>query len=131
MPQPGHFLRDCPEKNAVGDTGGKKPPPGYVCRACASELHLIQDCPVTTQTRREPQGRKGGPPKVIGRECAALLLITQAAKSCYSWRMLVLLIKSKPCVSSCSQLRVAASDLSVIHLGSILLSVLARSAMSL
>ena len=55
LAQPGHFVRDCPTKHAVGDTGGKKPPEGYVCRACASETHYIQDCPVASQRPRGPR----------------------------------------------------------------------------
>ena len=65
--QPGHFIRDCPVKNAVGDTGGKKPREGYVCRACGSELHYIQDCPVANQTGGRQGGGKRGPPKEIAR----------------------------------------------------------------
>ncbi len=49
--QPGHFLRDCPTRHAVGDTGGRKPREGYVCRACGSELHYIEDCPVVKDRR--------------------------------------------------------------------------------
>ncbi|KAF8503799.1 nuclear protein [Russula emetica] len=50
-PAPGHFLRDCPTKHVVGDTGGRKPREGYVCRACGSELHYIEDCPVIKDRR--------------------------------------------------------------------------------
>ncbi|KAF8911042.1 CwfJ C-terminus 1-domain-containing protein-like protein [Gymnopilus junonius] len=64
---PGHFVRDCPTKDAKGDTGGRKPKPGYVCRACGSENHYIEDCLVANQ--RPPQGErrsgKRGPPKEI------------------------------------------------------------------
>ncbi len=62
-------MRDCPERHAPGDTGGRKPPKGYVCRACASELHLIQDCPVAAQSsnQRGPRGRDRGPLKPIDR----------------------------------------------------------------
>ncbi|KAG5221227.1 nuclear protein [Salix suchowensis] len=66
--EPGHLVRDCPTKHAVGDTGGRKPREGYVCRACGSEGHYIDDCPVANQ--RHPQGNrrgKRGPPKEIGR----------------------------------------------------------------
>lgn len=61
-------------KEETGDTGGRKPPAGYVCRACGSELHMIDDCPVVLQKRgeRERGGdsggggrRKGGPQKEI------------------------------------------------------------------
>lgn len=65
--QPGHFVRDCPVKNAVGDTGGKKPREGYVCRACGSELHFIQDCPVANQTGGRQGGGRRAPPKPIAR----------------------------------------------------------------
>ncbi|KAG5637761.1 hypothetical protein H0H81_003328 [Sphagnurus paluster] len=64
----GHFVRDCPTRDAQGDTGGKKPKPGYVCRACGSEMHLLEDCLVANQ--RPPQGErrggKRGPPREIG-----------------------------------------------------------------
>lgn len=66
-------MRDCPTKHAVGDTGGRKPREGYVCRACGSEGHYIDDCPVANQ--RHPQGdRRGkrGPPKEIGRKSPPL-----------------------------------------------------------
>ncbi|KAJ3569956.1 hypothetical protein NP233_g4719 [Leucocoprinus birnbaumii] len=65
--KPGHFVRDCPTRDAVGDTGGRKPKPGYICRACGSEEHYIEDCLVV----RQPQGggerrsRRRGPPKEI------------------------------------------------------------------
>ncbi len=67
-------MRDCPVKNAVGDTGGRKPREGYVCRACGSELHYIQDCPVAKQGGRERNGRANrGPPKEIARKDSVLL----------------------------------------------------------
>jgi len=47
-----------------GDSGGKKPKPGYVCRACGSELHLIEDCP-TQHTRGSRAPMERGPPKPI------------------------------------------------------------------
>jgi hypothetical protein len=68
--QPGHLLRDCPTRGAVGDTGGRKPKEGYVCRACGSEAHYLEDCLVANQ-RPPPGDRRGGrrgPPKEIGRE---------------------------------------------------------------
>jgi len=39
-----------------------------VCRGCASELHLINDCPAVQQNRqgREESKRREGPPKDIG-----------------------------------------------------------------
>jgi hypothetical protein len=53
----------------VGDTGGRKPRKGYVCRACGSELHYIEDCPDvkdrrssdkhSNQSRRVPHGDVG------------------------------------------------------------------------
>ena len=64
---PGHLVRDCPTKHAVGDTGGHKPRQGYVCRACGSELHYIADCPVASQRGPHGQGGKRRPPKEIGR----------------------------------------------------------------
>lgn len=64
---PGHLVRDCPTKHAVGDTGGHKPREGYVCRACGSELHYIADCPVANQRGPHGQGGKRRPPKEIGR----------------------------------------------------------------
>jgi hypothetical protein len=62
--QPGHLVRDCPTKHAVGDTGGKRPREGYVCRACGSEAHYIEDCPVANQRHTT---QKRGPPKEIER----------------------------------------------------------------
>lgn len=64
---PGHLIRDCPTKHAVGDTGGRKPHEGYVCRACGSELHYVADCPVANQRGPHGQGGKRRPPKEIGR----------------------------------------------------------------
>ncbi|KAF8330085.1 CwfJ C-terminus 1-domain-containing protein-like protein [Cantharellus anzutake] len=53
--QGSHYIKDCPEKYATGDTGGRKPPPGYICRACGSEAHLIRDCPsMKERPRRDP-----------------------------------------------------------------------------
>ncbi len=53
----------------MGDTGGRKPRKGYVCRACGSELHYIEDCPDvkdrrssdkhSNQSRRVPHGDVG------------------------------------------------------------------------
>ncbi|KAI0053904.1 nuclear protein [Auriscalpium vulgare] len=67
--QPGHLVRDCPTRHAVGDTGGRKPREGYVCRACGSEDHYIEDC-LVVQERRPPGGErrpgKRGPPREIG-----------------------------------------------------------------
>ncbi|KAL4067785.1 CwfJ C-terminus 1-domain-containing protein-like protein [Scleroderma citrinum] len=65
---PGHLVRDCPTKHAVGDTGGRKPREGYVCRACGSELHYIEDCPVPNERSSHSRGgrSKKGPPKEIG-----------------------------------------------------------------
>ncbi|KAH0830727.1 CwfJ C-terminus 1-domain-containing protein-like protein [Lanmaoa asiatica] len=65
---PGHLVRDCPTKHAVGDTGGRKPREGYVCRACGSELHYVADCPVANQRGPHDQGGKRRPPKEIGPE---------------------------------------------------------------
>lgn len=66
--QTGHFVRDCPVKNAVGDTGGRKPKEGYVCRACGSENHYIQDCPEANQSHGGRGGGRGrGPPREIAR----------------------------------------------------------------
>lgn len=71
MLQPGHLVRDCPTKHAVGDTGGRKPREGYVCRACGSELHYIDDCPVANANRNTRGGGGGGggkrrPPRELG-----------------------------------------------------------------
>jgi len=65
--QPGHFVRDCPTRNEVGDTGGKKPRQGYVCRACGSENHYLEDCLVANQrpVQDERHGGRCGPPKEI------------------------------------------------------------------
>ncbi|CAA7271593.1 unnamed protein product [Cyclocybe aegerita] len=45
--EPGHFVRDCSTRDATGDTGGKKPKPGY------------------RQPQHERRGGKRGPPKEI------------------------------------------------------------------
>ncbi|KAF6764024.1 nuclear protein [Ephemerocybe angulata] len=54
-------------RDAVGDTGGKKPKPGYNCRACGSENHYLEDCPQANQSRssRPERGSRRGPPKEI------------------------------------------------------------------
>lgn len=75
---PGHLVRDCPTRHAVGDTGGRKPRPGYVCRACASEEHYIEDCPVANAGQRGGDRRgKRDQVKEIGREYSCL--------TCDSW----------------------------------------------
>lgn len=54
----------------MGDTGGRKPKEGYVCRACGSEAHYIDDCPVANQRQTGGSERRNGkraPPKEIGR----------------------------------------------------------------
>jgi len=66
--KPGHFVRDCPTKHAVGDTGGKKPREGYVCRACASTEHYIDDCPIAKQGRN-PSFRKDPGKEIAPDEC--------------------------------------------------------------
>jgi hypothetical protein len=67
--QSGHFVRDCPTRDATGDTGGRKPKPGYVCRACGSEEHYIEDCLVVRQSQGgERRSGRGGPPKEIARK---------------------------------------------------------------
>lgn len=93
----GHFVRDCPVKNAVGDTGGRKPKEGYVCRACGSELHYIQDCPVANQSGGGRHGGRGqrGPPKEIARKQAVLLFSVLRPNATRSGRMLVLSIESQ------------------------------------
>lgn len=65
--QPGHFVRDCPTRDAVGDTGGRKPREGYICRACGSDQHYIEDCLVPNERSRhvERHGRHRVPPKEI------------------------------------------------------------------
>ncbi|KAF9256836.1 hypothetical protein L218DRAFT_172786 [Marasmius fiardii PR-910] len=67
--QPGHLVRDCPTRHAVGDTGGRKPKEGYVCRACGSDAHYLDDCPVANQRPTHSGGERGrgkrGPPKEI------------------------------------------------------------------
>ena len=62
----------------MGDTGGRKPREGYICRACGSDAHHINDCLVANQ--RPPGGDrygargKRGPQKEIGRESAPSVL---------------------------------------------------------
>jgi len=59
-------VRDCPTRHEVGDTGGKKPKPGYVCRACGSENHYLDDCLVANERAPQSERRsKRGPPKEI------------------------------------------------------------------
>lgn len=58
--QSGHFIRDCPTRDELGDTGGKKPKEGYICRACGSEKHLIEDCLVVKEQRETRGGRGRG-----------------------------------------------------------------------
>lgn len=63
----------------MGDTGGRKPREGYVCRACGSDAHYIDDCPVANQRpaggdRHGNQRGKRGPPKEIGRECCVYFM---------------------------------------------------------
>ncbi|KAF9482819.1 nuclear protein [Pholiota conissans] len=69
--EPGHFVRDCPTKDAKGDTGGRKPKPGYLCRACGSDGHYLEDCLVANQ--RPPQsdrrGKRGPPKEISTDEC--------------------------------------------------------------
>ena len=67
--QPGHFVRDCPVKHAVGDTGGKKPREGYVCRACGGTEHYLEDCLVAKQGRTDRPRRD--PAKEIARKPAS------------------------------------------------------------
>ncbi|KAI6150609.1 CwfJ C-terminus 1-domain-containing protein-like protein [Pisolithus tinctorius] len=52
----------------AGDTAGRKPKEGYLCRTCGSGSHYIEDCPVTSQQTSRPHGEraKRGPPKEIG-----------------------------------------------------------------
>ena len=57
----------------MGDTGGRKPREGYICRACGSDAHYLDDCPVANQRpsggdRHGNQRGKRGPLKEIGRE---------------------------------------------------------------
>ncbi len=88
MFQPGHLVRDCPTKHAVGDTGGKKPREGYVCRACGSENHYIDDCPVANE---RPGGGRGGkrghPPRELARTSFTIVkgvkLIFPLADECW------------------------------------------------
>jgi hypothetical protein len=80
--QPGHFVRDCPSRDAVGDTGGRKPKPGYVCRACGSEEHYLDDCSIMRQTQRgERRSSHRGPPKEIARECPTSLVTGRGSGS--------------------------------------------------
>ena len=75
--QTDHLIRDCPTKFETGDTGGKKPRPGYVCRACGSDKHFIEDCNVAKEGRNERgPNRRGprGPPKEIS--CAYISAIS-------------------------------------------------------
>ncbi|KAF8896981.1 CwfJ C-terminus 1-domain-containing protein-like protein [Mucidula mucida] len=80
---PGHLVRDCPTRHAVGDTGGKKPREGYVCRACGSESHYLDDCPVANvrpQGQRGGGGRRGPPKEITSDECWFCLSSPNLAK---------------------------------------------------
>jgi hypothetical protein len=94
--QPGHLVRDCPTRNAVGDTGGRKPKEGYVCRACGSELHLLEDCLVANQrpAHGERRGGRRGPPKEIGRKSWPLVYLCAPTNIIlFSGRVLVLFVE--------------------------------------
>lgn len=81
--QPGHLVRDCPTKNAIGDTGGRKPKEGYVCRACGSELHYLEDCSTyKQQPKGAPKGKRGGPPRELARASLRLINIMLNYVSC-------------------------------------------------
>ncbi|KAJ7709435.1 CwfJ C-terminus 1-domain-containing protein-like protein [Mycena rosella] len=72
--QPGHLVRDCPTRFALGDTGGKKPKEGYICRACGSDAHFIDDCPASSgrppqNDHRQRGGRRGPPKEIAPDEC--------------------------------------------------------------
>jgi hypothetical protein len=90
-------VRDCPVKNAVGDTGGKKPREGYVCRACGSENHYIQDCPAAAVSAR---GQRSGPVKEIAREYLSPDHLGEDVHSSYSGLVLVLSVESQSSVSN-------------------------------
>lgn len=62
-------MRDCPVRDAVGDTGGRKPREGYICRACGSDQHFIEDCLVPNEKSKHlgQRDRQKGPPKEIAR----------------------------------------------------------------
>ena len=79
--QAGHLVRDCPTRDETGDTGGRKPPQGYVCRACGSELHLIKDCPVAAQGPKENHKSKG-PPREIARKLFVFLRVSEFSVQC-------------------------------------------------
>lgn len=100
--QEGHLVRDCPTRHAVGDTGGKKPKPGYVCRACGSENHFLDDCPVANQgvSREGGGGRRRDPPKEITSVSSTWLdvIVRLTNHLVCSGRVLVLFIKSSTCV---------------------------------
>jgi len=65
-------VRDCPTRFALGDTGGKKPREGYICRACGSDAHYIDDCLMSSQRPsdlRERRGKRGPPKEIAPDEC--------------------------------------------------------------
>ena len=78
--QPGHFVRDCPAMDAVGDTGGRKPREGYMCRACGSDQHYVEDCLIPNEKSRQTERRGGNrrPPKEIAREFQIVLTMYDA-----------------------------------------------------
>lgn len=89
-------MRDCPTRDAKGDTGGKKPKPGYVCRACGSEDHYLEDCLVANQrpSHNERRGGKRGPPKEISSQFRPQPIEFYFLTVPFSRRMLVLSFKS-------------------------------------
>ena len=100
LAQPGHLVRDCPTKYAVGDTGGRKPREGYVCRACGGDGHYLDDCPVANHRHPgadRPTGKKGRSKEIARKphSCPLSPEILQEIYPNYSKRMLVLPVKSQ------------------------------------
>ncbi|GJJ12316.1 hypothetical protein Clacol_006557 [Clathrus columnatus] len=89
---PGHYIRDCPQaKPLVNEMGTKKPPEGYVCRACASDQHYIKDCPLAQSGPRERERPRQKLKEIQPDECWFCLsnpnlvkhLLVAIGKECY------------------------------------------------
>ncbi|KAG2217557.1 hypothetical protein INT45_006724, partial [Circinella minor] len=55
--EPGHFLKECPQKKAKA-LGPRKPADGYICKICNEPGHFIQDCPSKAQQQAQRDADK-------------------------------------------------------------------------
>lgn len=81
----------------MGDTGGKKPREGYVCRACGGTEHYLEDCLVAKQGQTDRPRRD--PAKEIARTCPLSATVWTLTHLNVSRRMLVLSIEPRNRVS--------------------------------